>query len=73
MFRRRRWQDRPPQGGSIGNQAVAIVKRRLGSLPPSVFSTLDKNGDGYLTPDEMREGFEVRYTATGVVLAVVYA
>jgi hypothetical protein len=38
---------------------MAIVKRRLGSLPPSVFSTLDKNGDGYLTPDELREGFEV--------------
>ena len=38
---------------------MALVRRKLAELPPSAFAALDKNGDGFLTPDELKEGFEV--------------
>ena len=37
---------------------MALVKKKLASLPPTVFSALDKNGDGFLSPSELRDGFE---------------
>lgn len=39
-------------------EKIELVKRKLAKLPPSIFYELDANGDGYLTEDEIRYGFE---------------
>ena len=39
---------------------MALVRRKLAELPPSAFAALDKNGDGFLTPDELLEIINLR-------------
>ena len=37
-----------------------MVKQKLSQLPPQIFSALDSNGDGYLSKEQLRAGFEAR-------------
>lgn len=39
---------------------IAMVKQKLSQLPPQIFSALDSNGDGYLSKEQLRAGFEAR-------------